>query len=124
MKTLKFLFFILVIIPLNGISQNVYKGGEGDGYAMGYYSNYSNSITQKSIQKAFVFPNPIVKNKNSILEIKNSTDIKKVEIIDLKGIVKKTGYSSKTNVNSLPQGFYMIKIVTQNTIFWDKLLVQ
>ena len=66
-----------------------------------------------------VYPNP----SNSMVNVVSSEDIKHVEIIDLTGKIIMRRDTNHINVSLLPDGFYNLKIYTDNGTAVKKLIV-
>jgi hypothetical protein len=68
---------------------------------------------------AHLYPNPV----EDILNI-TLNDVRNIEIYDLLGkmMLSETNPDSKINVSSLPQGIYIVKIITDNDYHTEKFI--
>lgn len=68
---------------------------------------------------AHLYPNPVKDILNIILN-----DVRNIEIYDLLGkmMLSETNPDSKINVSSLPQGIYIVKIITDNDYHTEKFI--
>ena len=83
----------------------------------------SNGIEEiKSTQNVLVFPNPA----QSELFIKSDLQIEKVEIYTVVGslVFSENNFKDKISVSSLPQGFYVLKVYTDNGMVVRKFVKQ
>ena len=71
-------------------------------------------------QKAILYPNPT----NGILNIGNE-NLTKIQIFDLTGsIIKEFNPSSQINLSNLDKGIYLIKLISEDGILTDKILIK
>lgn len=79
--------------------------------------NYlSNGDVQKSALK--IYPNPV----KNILNIQTSDKLHKVEIYSANGQLVKTSFLKETNVEALPKGNYVVKILTEKGVRTEKII--
>ncbi len=121
----QFIIFFFLLISTGLFAQNIYKGGEGAGYDMGYFSSYTLNIQAKKKTEITISPNPINKTYQKYILIKTSLDIQSVEISDFKGIIcyKIDFFGDMININFLSKGIYFLIFKTKNCILRKKIIV-
>jgi hypothetical protein len=72
--------------------------------------------------KLIVYPNPV----NDVLHIQTKQTIKKIEVLNLNGkvLLQQYGDNKTMNMQSIPQGNYIVRIFTETTIVPVKILKQ
>ena len=84
-----------------------------------------NAITYNSIDGLNVYPNPVI--NNNVFVSSNSNDAKQITIYNLLGKVvlsKKVNNNQAINVGHLKTGVYLLKIIENNKIVLQKLLIK
>ncbi|MFO7790319.1 MAG: T9SS type A sorting domain-containing protein, partial [Bacteroidales bacterium] len=81
------------------------------------------AITDNTYKNVKIFPNPA----SNLVNVESQHIIKEIMLIDITGKTLKTKQvnkkSSKINVGSLPEGYYMLNVMTNENNYTLKLIV-
>jgi len=118
------LIFILFLISASLKSQDIYKGGAGDGADMAELQNISLSIEENSkLDLVKIYP---TLNSQGFLNIESRVSLEYF-ICDLKGTEHKSGLLSgginSLDISGLSEGFYFIQLRNHSKEHIRKLVI-
>lgn len=130
MRTLLLLFFLLSSTALS--AQSAYRGGAGDGYAMGETGNVFLSVkTPEQMLKLSVSPNPLKAGQALHLSrTGQQPEAMQLQVLDMAGrVIVQTDWSegSTNKTLSLPQlqaGLYVLRLEGEGWQSFQKLVVE
>jgi len=95
---------------------NIQFGGDEASFDVHFLNVGVTAHEQKSV---YLYPNPAKDVLNIVLD-----DVRAVEIYDLLGktILSEVNPDSRINISSLPQGIYIVKIITENDCHTEKFI--
>lgn len=110
---------------IKGQDSNIYKlsfisfvGGGLGKTVMNIYES-TTEISEKEIKSYKIFPNP----SNGVIYIESKSDIKKVDIFDIQGNnVFRNDKIDEIDLSTLSQGVYLIKIITSERVYYQKII--
>ena len=115
---------LLIVFASDVKSQDIYKGGSGDGADMAELQNISLSVEENSILDLVkIYP---TLNSQGFLNIESRVNFEYI-IYDTKGLDHKRGTiaegRSSINVSDLVEGFYFIKLRNQSNEHIRRLVI-
>ncbi len=117
---------IMLLLSLSGYAQQAYRGGMGDGYAMGETAGIFVSVEEINSPPLLIFPNPVTQGEDFNIQLLNTYSLS-ITVSDIQGnallYFNTSAENFAVNTKGLLPGIYIVTVSNPVSVYTARMVI-